>query len=163
MDTDNKRGGSRRWVSKRSSFQKVVPCVISFTWNLLRGLSHLAVFNSLPPHGLYPPVFSVHEIFKARILEWVVISSSRGSFPPMDRIHVSWVSWIGRQILYHRATWEALLIPWPGIKLFPPALAAQSLNYWTSMEVLSLLALMLKRTSGHLNIYSLMEANKALP
>ena len=27
--------------------------------------------------------------FQARILEWVVISSSRGSFPPMDRIHVS--------------------------------------------------------------------------
>ena len=82
--------------------------------------------------------------FQARILEWVAISFSRGSSPPMDRIHVSWVSWIGRQILYHRATWEALLIPWPEIKPFPPALAAQSLNHWTSVEVLSLLALMLK-------------------
>ena len=50
------------------------------------------------------PGFSVHGILQTRILEWVVISSSRGSSWPRDWIHVSC---IGRQILYYWATWEA--------------------------------------------------------
>ena len=53
------------------------------------------------------PGFSVHWIFQARILEWVVISSSRGSSRPRERSCISCVSCIGRQILYHRTTWEA--------------------------------------------------------
>ena len=32
---------------------------------------------------------SVHGVFQARILEWVAISSSRGSSPPRDLTHVS--------------------------------------------------------------------------
>ena len=36
-----------------------------------------------------PPGSSVHEIFQARILEWVAISFSRGSSQPRDWIHVS--------------------------------------------------------------------------
>ena len=36
------------------------------------------------------PGSSVHGIFQARILEWVAISFSRGSFRPRDRISVSW-------------------------------------------------------------------------
>ena len=47
------------------------------------------------------PGFSVHGILQARILEWVAISSSRGSSQPRDRIDVSDVSCIGRQVLYH--------------------------------------------------------------
>ena len=43
----------------------------------------------------------VHGIFQARILEWVAISSSRGSFQSRDQTHISCVSCIGRQILYH--------------------------------------------------------------
>ena len=31
---------------------------------------------------------SVHGISQTRILEWIVISSSRGSSPPRDRTHV---------------------------------------------------------------------------
>ena len=52
------------------------------------------------------PGFSVRWIFQARILEWVVISSSRGSSQPRERSCISCVSCIGRQILYHRTTWE---------------------------------------------------------
>ena len=37
-----------------------------------------------------PPGSSVHGIFQARILEWVAMSSSRGSSPPRDQIWVSW-------------------------------------------------------------------------
>ena len=44
---------------------------------------------------------------QARMLEWITISSSRGIFWPRDRTHVSSVPCIGRQILYHWATWEA--------------------------------------------------------
>ena len=42
---------------------------------------------------------SVHGIFQTRILEWVAISSSRGSSRPKDRTLVSSVSCIGRQVL----------------------------------------------------------------
>ena len=43
------------------------------------------------------PGFSAHGIFPARLLEWVAISSSRGSF----WTHISYASCIVRQILYH--------------------------------------------------------------
>ena len=56
------------------------------------------------------PASSVHGIFQARILELVAISSSRGSSQPSIWTHVSCISWIGRQVLYHWATWEALLL-----------------------------------------------------
>ena len=36
-----------------------------------------------------PPGSSVHEVFLARIVEWVAISFSRGSSPPQDQTHVS--------------------------------------------------------------------------
>ena len=54
------------------------------------------------------PGSSVHGIFQARILEQVSISYSRGFSQPRDLTEVSSVSWIGKWILYHRATWEAL-------------------------------------------------------
>ena len=46
-------------------------------------------------------------ILQVRTLEWVATSSSRGSSPPRDRTHVSYVSCIGRRVLYHWATREA--------------------------------------------------------
>ena len=54
-----------------------------------------------------PPGSSIHEILQARILEWVAISFSRESSRPRDRTLISYVSCIGRQILYHCTTWEA--------------------------------------------------------
>ena len=50
------------------------------------------------------PGSSVHGISQARIMEWVAISFSRGTSQPWEQIYVSC---IGRQILYHWATWEA--------------------------------------------------------
>ena len=49
------------------------------------------------------PGSSVHGILQARILEWVAISSSRGSSWPRNPTRVSC---IGRQILYNCTTWE---------------------------------------------------------
>ena len=54
-----------------------------------------------------PPASSVHGIFQVRILEWVAISCSRGSSQPRDQTHVSCISCISRQILYHCTIQEA--------------------------------------------------------
>ena len=51
-------------------------------------LSHSIMSNSLQPHGKAPLSMG---ILQARILEWVVIPFSRGSFQPRDR---TWVSCI---------------------------------------------------------------------
>ena len=47
------------------------------------------------------PGFFVHGILQARTLKWVAMSSSRGSSPPRYQTKVSYVSCIGRGILYH--------------------------------------------------------------
>ena len=52
-----------------------------------------AVSNSLWPHGLKP--------LGLLCPLWVAISSSWGSFQPSDWTHISYVSCIGRPILYH--------------------------------------------------------------
>ena len=48
-----------------------------------------------------PASSSVHGILQARIPEWVAISFSRGSSLPRDQTHISYVSCIGRWVLYH--------------------------------------------------------------
>ena len=50
---------------------------------------------------------SLYGIFHARILEWVTISYSMGSFPPSSQ---TYVSCSGRWIHYHCATWEAPIV-----------------------------------------------------
>ena len=52
-------------------------------------ISHSVVSNSLQPMDYSPPGSSVHGILQARILEWVAVSSSRGSAQPRDWTHVS--------------------------------------------------------------------------
>ena len=53
------------------------------------------------PIDCSPPNSSLHRILQARILEWVAMLSSRGSSRPRERTHVSYVSCIGRRVLYH--------------------------------------------------------------
>ena len=48
-----------------------------------------------------PPGSSVHGILQTRILDWVVVPSSRRSSQPRDQTNVSYVSCVGRQVLYH--------------------------------------------------------------
>ena len=59
------------------------------------------------PMKYSPSCSSVHGISQARILEWVSISSSRGS--SWSR-HWTQVSYIGRWILYHWAIREAVYV-----------------------------------------------------
>ena len=48
-----------------------------------------------------PPGSSAHGILQARILEWVAMPSSKGSSQPRNRTRISYVSCIGRRVLYH--------------------------------------------------------------
>ena len=66
---------------------------------------HVLLQGNSPTQGLNPGLPHWREILyqlsylgSLRILEWVAISSSRGSSPPRDRTHVSCT---GRLILYH--------------------------------------------------------------
>jgi len=52
-----------------------------------------------PMHHI-PPCSTLHGILQARILEWVAVSSSRGSSQPKDWTCISYVSCIVRQVLY---------------------------------------------------------------
>ena len=61
------------------------------------------------------PGSSVHGILQARILEWVAISYTRGSFHPRDQTNVFCISCIGRQILCH---WESGRLFLPMLLLF---------------------------------------------
>ena len=54
-----------------------------------------------------PPVFSVCGILQARILEWVAMSSSRGSSQPRDRTHVSHLPALTGAFFTISATWGA--------------------------------------------------------
>ena len=67
--------------------------------------SHQSYLTLCDPMGCCLTGSSVHGLLQARILEWVAISSFRGSSQPKNQTHVSC---IGRWILCYLATWEAL-------------------------------------------------------
>ena len=80
-------------------------------WVHAKSLSHVPLCD---PVDYSLSSSSVHGTLQARLLEWVAISSSRGSSRPRDQTHVSYVSCIGRQVLFPTsAAWEAppLCIP----------------------------------------------------
>ena len=68
------------------------------------------VSDSLQPRGRSPPGSSVHGILQARILEWVAISSSRGSSGPRDEAHISVSPALAGRFFITSTTWEALAI-----------------------------------------------------
>ena len=67
-------------------------------------LSRFSRVRLCDPMDCSPPGSSVHGILQARILEWVAISSSRGSSRPRNQTHVSC---IGRRVLYHSCHLES--------------------------------------------------------
>ena len=79
-----------------------------------------------------PPGSSVHEIFQARILEWVAISFSTGSSQPRDRTRNSctagrfFTDWAKREAHSHSTTYELKTC-----KIFLKCLLLQS---WPWME-----------------------------
>ena len=71
------------------------------------------------------PGSSVHGISQARILEWVAISSFRGSYWPRDWTLISctgrWILFFffGRWILNHPVYWETPYKPFRYLQIFP--------------------------------------------
>ena len=61
--------------------------------------------DSCNPMDWNPPGFSIHGIFQARILEWIAVAFSMGSFGPRDQTRVFRID---RHVLYHRATSKTL-------------------------------------------------------
>ena len=52
------------------------------------------------PMDCGPPGSSVYGILQARILEWVAMPSCRGASRPRDLSRVSYLSCIGRHVVY---------------------------------------------------------------
>ena len=61
------------------------------------------------PMNCSPPAFSVHEILQARILEWVAIPFSRGSYWPRDQ---TWVSCTAGKFLTIWAVLDPFMPGW---------------------------------------------------
>ena len=77
-----------------------------------------------------PPGSSVHGISQARILQWVAMPSSRGSFRPRDWTYISYVSCIAGGFFTTSTIWEASqYFNWYGcIAIYGPHLHAGCKN-----------------------------------
>ena len=69
---------------------------------ICRSFSHVQLFVTLWTLA-HQTALSIIQYYPARILEWVAISSSRGSSRPTHQTHISCGFCIGRQILFHWA------------------------------------------------------------
>ena len=119
------------WVSEHLSlFMPTVTAITTPTGACAHAPSLSRVWLSVTPRDCSPPGSSVCGISQARILEWRAISSSRGSSCPRD---LTCVSWTGRWILYHWATWEAPIYAY----------------FWTVFERFS-------HTSSHLTLHRIL-------
>ena len=104
--------GKERRKTKISTSERMVTPFVSTFW-LFQAFTNnriiccclvaqsVLLFSDPMDHS--PPGFSVHGISQARILEWVCHYLLQGIFPTQgSNPHLL----LGRQILYHRATWE---------------------------------------------------------
>ena len=98
-------GEGKGYPLQYSGLEKSMDCIIhgvAKSWTQLSGFHYAQLCLTVrDTTHCGSPVSSVHGILQARILEWVAISSSRGSFQLRDRTCVSCGSNIGRQILCH--------------------------------------------------------------
>ena len=93
--------------NKRIGWIRVHRTVVSVFW-VCRCSVAQSCLTLCDPINCSPPGFSIHWLIPG-ILEWVAISSPRGSSRPRDQTHFSWSSCISRWILHHWDTWEAPL------------------------------------------------------
>ena len=70
-------------------------------WNVCCAKSFQSCLTPCDLMGCSPPGFSAHGILQAGILEWVVVSSSRGSSRHRDQTRISYIFCIGRWVLCH--------------------------------------------------------------
>ena len=89
----------KRWVIKGNKGQMIKVCCAHV-------LSQFSCIQLCDPMDCSPPGSSVHGIIQARILEWVAMTSYRGSSQPRGWASISCISCTGRWIPYHCVTWE---------------------------------------------------------
>ena len=78
-------------------------CVIYILYACVHAKSLQLCLTLCNPMDCSPPGSSLHGILQARILEWIACPFfSRGSSHPRDQIHISYISCIDRQVLYHQ-------------------------------------------------------------
>ena len=73
--------------------------------------SHSITPDSATLWTVAPPDSPVHAVSQTIILQWVVISSSRGSSRSRDQIHIPCIFCIGGQILYTVSPGHTLTVP----------------------------------------------------
>ena len=72
-------------------------------------------------------------ILQARILEWVVTPSSRGSSQPRDRTEVSYIAggfftiWTTREVVYR---YQLYSVDWCQVQLYPHLFSARFVPFW---------------------------------
>ena len=92
-----------------------------------RGLHAQSSLTLCDPMDCSLPGSSVLGILQARILEWVAMPSSRGSSPPKDGTHISYVSCMADGFSTASTAWEA-----PIMNTQNPVLG--KVSYMTSMD-----------------------------
>ena len=102
FQTSKKKMGKGKWVWNCTLGNKVN--VMYWAEMRVCVLSHICLFVTLWTISCQVPL-SLR--FSRQGNEWIAISYSRGSSWPRDQTQVSCISCIGRQILYHWASWEA--------------------------------------------------------
>ena len=70
--------------------------------------------------------------FSTRILQWIAMPSSRGSFRPRDSTNVSYVSCIDRWVLYHYCHLESPGKELGGSNLFTLNFKSSCYNKWST-------------------------------
>ena len=75
------------------------------------------------------PGYSLCGILQARILEWVVVPSSRGSFWPRDPTHISYISCIGGSLVTKSCL--PLATPWTVACQSPLSMGSSRQEYWS--------------------------------
>ena len=101
---------------KNSSKQKmkiiaIAPLILRFVFFSFNCLATKSCPTLCDPMDGSLPGSSAHGIFQAGILEWIVISFFRASSWPRDWTNISYVTCIGRWVLYHWAT-QGFSYPW---------------------------------------------------
>ena len=80
------------WQDRRHLQTEVGTRTGKHSWEHLKVLVTQSYPTLCDPMDCSPPGSSVHGLLQARILEWVAIPFSRGSFQPKDRAQVSCIA-----------------------------------------------------------------------
>ena len=84
-----------------SSLYPISSCNLFFIWIPVHAKSLQLCSTLCKLMGCSLPGSSVHGILWARMLEWVAVPSSKRSSQPRNQTYVSYISCIGRWVLYH--------------------------------------------------------------